>query len=138
MEIFYQFFFQKQNQKKPTFTAASVETVHIVVSSYRPVLALPPSCAAMGAVYLFVCLYFYVSFYRTRVRSLATLVITNSLTHCRLIDLIEVTLACVDANSKLVDVVTVADVDAEDRVSKILLQILMLRFGHKAKLLLRL
>ena len=35
----------------------------------------------------------------------------NSLTNCCLVDLIDVTLACEDANSKLVDVVTVADVD---------------------------
>ena len=48
------------------------------------------------------------------------------------------TLTCDDANSKLVEVVTVADVDAEDRVGKSLLQILMLRFGHKTKLLFRL
>ena len=44
------------------------------------------------------------------------------------------TLTGVDVNSKLVDVVTVADVDAEDRVGKSLLQIWMLRFGHKARL----
>ena len=44
------------------------------------------------------------------------------------------TLACEDANSKLVDVVTFADVDAEDRVRKSLLQIWELRFGHNAKL----
>ena len=42
------------------------------------------------------------------------------------------TLAFEDANSKLVDVVTVADVDDEDRVGNILLQIWKLRFGHKA------
>ena len=42
----------------------------------------------------------------------------------------DVTLACEDANSKLVDVVTVADVDDEDRVGKSLLQIWKLRFGH--------
>ena len=47
------------------------------------------------------------------------------------------TLACEDACSKLVDVVTVADVGDEDRVGKSLLQICKLRFGHKAKLLLR-
>ena len=64
--------------------------------------------------------------------------VTNSLTHCGLIDLIDVILACEDANSKLVDVVTVAYVDAEDRVGKSLSQIWMLRFGHKAKLLFRL
>ena len=48
------------------------------------------------------------------------------------------TLVCADANSKLVDVVTVADVDDEDRVGNSLLQIWKLRFGHKAKLLFRL
>ena len=56
----------------------------------------------------------------------------------RLVDLIDVTLAREDANPKLVDVVTVADVDDEDRVGKSLLQIWKLRFGHKAKLLFRL
>ena len=48
------------------------------------------------------------------------------------------TLACEYAKSKLVDVVTVADVDAEDRVGNSLLQIWKLRFGNKAKLLFRL
>ena len=47
------------------------------------------------------------------------------------------TLVCEDANTKLVEVVTVADVD-EDRVGNSLLQIWKLRFGHKAKLLFRL
>ena len=41
------------------------------------------------------------------------------------------TLACEDGNSKLVDVVTVADFDDEDRVGNNLLQILKLRFGQK-------
>ena len=45
------------------------------------------------------------------------------------------TLMCDGANSKLVDVVTVADVDDEDHVGNSLLQILELRFGHSAKLL---
>ena len=44
------------------------------------------------------------------------------------------TLACEDGNSKLVEVVTVVDVDDEDRVGNSLLQIWELRFGHKAKL----
>ena len=48
------------------------------------------------------------------------------------------TLACKNANSKLVEVVTVADVDAEDNVGNSLLQILVLKFGSKAKLLFRL
>ena len=46
------------------------------------------------------------------------------------------TLAC-DANSKLVEVVTVADVDAEDHVGNSLLQIWELTFDPKAKLLFR-
>ena len=46
-------------------------------------------------------------------------------------------LACEDGNSKLIEVVTVADVDDEDRVGNSLLQIWKLRFGHKAKLLFR-
>ena len=48
------------------------------------------------------------------------------------------TLACEDDNSKLVEVVTVADVDAEDHVGNSLLQIWELTFGPKAKLLFRL
>ena len=42
------------------------------------------------------------------------------------------TRACGDAYSKLVEVVTVADVSDEDRVGSSLLQIWKLRFGHKA------
>ena len=48
------------------------------------------------------------------------------------------TLVCDDANSKLVEVVTAADVDDEERVGNSLLQIWKVRFGHKAKLLFRL
>ena len=47
------------------------------------------------------------------------------------------TLAFEDANSKLVEVDTVADVDDEGRIGS-LLQILKLRFGYKVKLLFRL
>ena len=47
------------------------------------------------------------------------------------------TLACKVANPKLVEVVTVADVDDEDCVGNSLLQIWKLRFGHEAKLLFR-
>ena len=47
-------------------------------------------------------------------------------------------LACEYAYSKLVEVVTVADVDDEDRVGNSLLQIWRLKFGHKVKLLFRL
>ena len=48
------------------------------------------------------------------------------------------TLACEDANSKFVEVVTVADVHAEDHVGSSLLQIWELKFDLKAKLLFRL
>ena len=44
------------------------------------------------------------------------------------------TLACEDTYSKLGEVVTIADVDAEDHVGNSLLQILELTFGPKAKL----
>ena len=44
------------------------------------------------------------------------ILVTNSLSHSCLVNLIDVTLACDDANSKLVEVVTVADVDTEDHV----------------------
>ena len=63
--------------------------------------------------------------------------LTNSLTPSCLVNLIDVTLACEDANSKLVEVVTVADVDAEDHVGNSLL-IWELTFGHKTNLLFRL
>ena len=48
------------------------------------------------------------------------------------------TLAFEDANSKLVKVVTVADVNAEDHIGNSLLHIWELTFGHEAKLLFRL
>ena len=48
------------------------------------------------------------------------------------------TLACEDINLKPVDVVTVADVDAEKRVDDSLEQIWNLKFGRRAKFLFRL
>ena len=42
--------------------------------------------------------------------------LTDSLTNCPLVNLINLTLACEDGNSKLVEVVTVVNVDDEDRV----------------------
>ena len=56
--------------------------------------------------------------------------LTGSLSHSCLVDLIDVTLACEDTNLKLNEVVTFADVDAEDRVGSSLLQIWRLRFGQ--------
>ena len=67
---------------------------------------------------------------------MATLVtnsVTNLLTNCCLVDLIDMTLACEDANSKLVEVVTVADVDVEKRFDDSCMQIWKLKFGHEAK-----
>ena len=71
-------------------------------------------------------------------QSLAILV-TNPLIHCCLVDLVDVILACEDANSKLVEAVTVAD--AEDHAGNSFLIGFLIReltFGHKAKLLFRL
>ena len=48
------------------------------------------------------------------------------------------TLAFEDANSKLVEIVTVADVDAGKRVDDSLVQIWKLKFGQKANFLFRL
>ena len=45
---------------------------------------------------------------------------------------------CEEANSKLAEVVTVVDVEDEDRVGNSLLQIWKLTFGPKATLLFRL
>ena len=70
--------------------------------------------------------------------TLVTNSLTDSLTHCYLVNLIDVTLECEDGDSKLVDVVTVADFDDEDRVGNSLLQIWKLRFGQKAKFWFRL
>ena len=47
--------------------------------------------------------------------------LTDSLTDCRLVNLIDVTLASEDTNSKLVEIVTLADVDTEDHVGNSLL-----------------
>ena len=60
--------------------------------------------------------------------------LTHCLTHFCFVNFIDVTLACEDANSKLVEVVTVADVDSEDHVGNSLLQIWELTFGPKTKL----
>ena len=63
---------------------------------------------------------------------------SDSLTHFCLVNLIDVTLACEDAYSKLVEVVTVTDVSDEDRVGNSLLKIRKVRFDHKAKILCKL
>ena len=47
-------------------------------------------------------------------------------------------LACEDAFSKPVEVVTVADISDDDHVGNSFLQIWKLRFGHKALILFRL
>ena len=48
------------------------------------------------------------------------------------------TLASEDANSKLVEVVTVAHVDDEKRADNSLVQIWKVKFGHKVRFLSRL
>ena len=60
---------------------------------------------------------------------LVTNSLTNSLTNSCLVNLIDVTLACEDTNSKLVEVVTVADEKCFDYSW---LQIWKLKFGHEA------
>ena len=47
------------------------------------------------------------------------------------------TLACEDDNSKLVEVVTVANVDDEERIDHSLVRIWKVKFGHKVKFLFR-
>ena len=47
-----------------------------------------------------------------------------------MVDFTNVTLAFKDANSKLLDVVSVADVDAKERIVDSLATILMLKFGR--------
>ena len=59
------------------------------------------------------------SYYRTR----SNLCLALSLTHSHLVNLIDVILACKDANSILVEVVTVANDDDEHHVGNSLLQI---------------
>ena len=56
--------------------------------------------------------------------------VTHSLTDSRLVDLTDVTLAFEDANSKLIDVVSVADVDAKERVKYRLVEIFKVNFGY--------
>ena len=50
------------------------------------------------------------------------LLFTDSLTHSCLVNLIDVTRACEDGNSKLVKVVTVVEVDDEKRIDNSLVQ----------------
>ena len=61
--------------------------------------------------------------------------LTDSLTHSCLVNLIDVTLACEDAHSKLVEVVTVVEVDDEKHVDNSLVQIRKINFGHKVEFL---
>jgi len=61
--------------------------------------------------------------------------LTHWLTHSCLVNLIDVTLACEDGNSKLVGVVPVVEVDDEKRVDNSLVQIWNVNFGHKVKFL---
>ena len=58
----------------------------------------------------------------------------NSLTDCRLVNLIDVTLACEDANSKLVEVVTVAENSDKDRVPLLVVLAIHHAVDHQATL----
>ena len=78
--------------------------------------------------FVFVFLFYFLMFNFHRTRH-STLSLTHSLTDSCLVNLIDVTLACEDAYSKLVEVVTVADVDSEDHVGNSLVQIWELTFG---------
>ena len=66
------------------------------------------------------------------------MLVSDSLTNSCLVNLIDVTLVCEDANSKLVEVVTVANVDDEKRVDNSLVQIWKVKFGLEVKFLFRL
>ena len=79
------------------------------------------------------------SFYRTRVRSLAMLVthrltdsLTNSLTDSRLVNLIDVTLACDDGNSKLTNWLThsLSDSCLVDLMMRIVSATVCCKFGN--------
>ena len=56
------------------------------------------------------------------------------LTHSCLVYLTDVTLAPEDANSKLLDVISVADIDAQERVDDSLVGFLKLKFGEELRL----
>ena len=51
-----------------------------------------------------------------------------------MVDLIDVTLACEDANSKLVNAISLADVDAEKRIDDRLTESWKLKFGQDIRL----
>ena len=57
--------------------------------------------------------------------------LTDSLPNSCLVNLIDLTLACEDDNSKLVEVVTVTHGDDEKRADNSLVQIWKVKFGHK-------
>ena len=71
-------------------------------------------------------------FYRTQVRLLSTLVSDSLTADSCCWDFTDVTLAFEDTNSKLLDVVSIADVDAEERVDNSLVEILKLKFGQES------
>ena len=58
-----------------------------------------------------------------------------SLTHSCLVNLVSVTVACGDGNSKLVEVVTVVEVGVGKHVDNSLVQIWKINFGHKVEFL---
>ena len=124
--------FRDENESSKLFTLTEVSDLNGLanVHSGRPTII---KCAydlsrIVFSIYTIAC-------YRTRVRSFGMFVtnwLTHALTHSCLVNLIDMTLAFEDDNSKLVELVTVADVSDEDSVGNSLLQIWKLNFGQKA------
>ena len=65
----------------------------------------------------------FANYYRITVRSSLATLVTHSLPLSCLVDLLDVTLACEDANSNVFEVVSVTVVDAEKHVDDSLVQI---------------
>ena len=60
--------------------------------------------------------------------------LTDRLINCRLVDLVDVTLVCEHANSKLVEVVTVADNSDKNRVPLLAVLAIHHAVNHQATL----
>ena len=120
-----------------------ITEIQIIIITDIAKLGLNHICRLSGSIFswkltgLATTAHYFAIFIRPESDHWLCLSVTHSLTDCCLVNLIDVTLRCEDANSKLVEVVTVADVDAEDHVGNSLL-IWELTFGHKAQLLFRL
>ena len=124
---------QRRRKKKGIFSSRMGPFHHLFTSSRHDEPGEPikstrhckrrKNCVCCPCHYLIVNHYFSMSWFKFRNMSAIVNCVTNSLTnwltHCCLVNLIDVTLACEDANSKLVEVVTVADVDDEKRFTTV-------------------